>query len=166
MGARSFPGYPYDGHTMHEQIEQSAIIMQGLGIKPSVVYTDLGYRGVDKDNPDIEIRHRGKDKRLTDEGAGYSNDGKRSSRSSGTSKLITAWTAATSKAQKVMHCTLCCAVLSGLQHPLAAGNDCQERPGPFVVPAAREGFEGLFEKLAEIFGLNRLQNSNQRWALA
>jgi len=67
VGARSFPGNPYDGHTMHEQIEQSAILMQGLGVKPEVVYADLGYRGVDKNNPDIEIKHRGKDKRLTDE---------------------------------------------------------------------------------------------------
>ena len=67
VGARSFPGNPYDGHTLHEQIEQSAILMQSLGVKPEKVYTDLGYRGVDKDNPDIEIKHRGKDKRLTDE---------------------------------------------------------------------------------------------------
>lgn len=28
------------------------------------------------------------------------------------------------------------------------------------------GLTGLFAKLAEIFGLNRLQNSDQRWALA
>jgi transposase, IS5 family len=67
VGARSFAGNPYDGHTLHEQIEQSAILMQGLGIKPQKVYTDLGYRGVDKDNPEIEIKHRGKNKRLTDE---------------------------------------------------------------------------------------------------
>ena len=67
VGVRSFPGNPYDGHTLHEQIEQSAILMQGLGVKPEKVYTDLGYRGVDQDNPDIEIKHRGKDKRLTDE---------------------------------------------------------------------------------------------------
>ena len=67
VGARSFAGNPFDGHTLHEQIEQSAILMQGLGIKPRKVYTDLGYRGVDKDNPEIEIKHRGKDKRLTDE---------------------------------------------------------------------------------------------------
>jgi IS5 family transposase len=66
VGAKSFPGKPYDGHTMHEQIEQSAILMQGLGVKPEVVYADLGYRGVDRDNPEIEIKHRGKDKRLTD----------------------------------------------------------------------------------------------------
>jgi hypothetical protein len=28
------------------------------------------------------------------------------------------------------------------------------------------GLAGLFEKLAEFFGLNRSQNSDQRWALA
>lgn len=67
VGARSFPGNPYDGHTLHEQIEQSTILMQGLGVKPEVAYVDLGYRGVDKDNPGIEIKHRGKDKRLSDE---------------------------------------------------------------------------------------------------
>ena len=33
---------PYDGHTMNEQIEQSAILMQGLGVKPEMVYADLG----------------------------------------------------------------------------------------------------------------------------
>ncbi len=67
VGARSFPGNPYDGHTMHEQIEQSAILMQGLGVKPEVIYADLGYRGVDKDNPGVEIKHRGKDKRLKED---------------------------------------------------------------------------------------------------
>ena len=65
VGARSFPGNPYDGHTLHEQIEQSTILMQGLGVQPKTVYADLGYRGVDQDNPDIEIKHWGKNKRLT-----------------------------------------------------------------------------------------------------
>ena len=52
---------------MHVQIEQSAIPMQGMGVKPEVVYADLGYRGVDKDNLDIAIKHRGQDKLLNDE---------------------------------------------------------------------------------------------------
>jgi IS5 family transposase len=67
VGARSFPGNPHGGHTLNEQIEQSAILTENLGVKHEVVYTDLGYRGVDKDNPDIALKHRGKDKRLTDE---------------------------------------------------------------------------------------------------
>jgi hypothetical protein len=41
--------------------------MKALGIKPEVVYADLAYRGVDKENADIGIKYRGKDKRLTDE---------------------------------------------------------------------------------------------------
>jgi hypothetical protein len=52
---------------MLKHIEQSAILMQSLGVKPEVVYAVLGYRGVDKVNPDIEIKHRDKEKRLTDE---------------------------------------------------------------------------------------------------
>jgi IS5 family transposase len=66
VGARSFAGDPYDGHTLREQIEQSAILMLGLAIKPPKDFTYLGYRGVDKDKSEIEIKHRGKDKRLTD----------------------------------------------------------------------------------------------------
>ena len=41
--------------------------MRGLGVKPSLVCADLGYRGVEKDNPNIEIKHQGKNKRLSDE---------------------------------------------------------------------------------------------------
>jgi len=41
--------------------------MQGVGVKPEVVYAYMSYRGVDKENPGIEIQHRGKDKRLNDE---------------------------------------------------------------------------------------------------
>jgi IS5 family transposase len=67
VGARSYPNNPYGSHTKQEQNEQSAILMQGLGVKPEVVNAVLSYRGVDKENPHIEIKHRGKDKRLTDE---------------------------------------------------------------------------------------------------
>lgn len=45
VGSRTFPGNPYEGHTLHEQIEKSTILMQGLGDRPEVVYADLGYRG-------------------------------------------------------------------------------------------------------------------------
>ena len=41
---RSFPGNPYDGHTLAEQLEQSSILMEATGIKPETVYADLGYR--------------------------------------------------------------------------------------------------------------------------
>lgn len=35
------------------------------GRKPATAYVDLGYRGVDADNPGVAIKHRGKFKTLT-----------------------------------------------------------------------------------------------------
>ena len=67
VGARSFPGNPYDGHTLNEQLEQASILMQATGMKPETVYVDLGYRGVDQASPGIDIKHRGKFKSLTEQ---------------------------------------------------------------------------------------------------
>ena len=67
VGTRAFPGNPYDGHTLNEQVEQASILMQATGTKPETAYVDLGYRGVDKNNLGIDIKHRGKFKSLTDE---------------------------------------------------------------------------------------------------
>ena len=47
------------------QLEQTTNLMQDLGRAPKQVIVDLGYRGVDADNPGIEIIHRGKYKSLT-----------------------------------------------------------------------------------------------------
>lgn len=65
VGARAFHGNPYDGHTLAEQLEQATILMQDSRVKPTTAFVDLGYRGVDADNPDVHIVHRGKAKRLT-----------------------------------------------------------------------------------------------------
>jgi IS5 family transposase len=65
VGARSFPGRPYDGHVLREQLEQTGILLQDIGVKPKQVVADLGYRGVDADNPDIELLHRGKYKSMS-----------------------------------------------------------------------------------------------------
>ena len=67
VGARSFPGNPYDGHTLAEQIEQVSILTEDTGARPRQVMVDLGFRGVDADNPGVEIIHRGKFKSLTDQ---------------------------------------------------------------------------------------------------
>jgi transposase, IS5 family len=67
VGARAFHGNPYDGHTLNEQIEQATILMQDSAAKPAVVYVDLGYRGVDTDNPQVQIIHRGKSKRISEQ---------------------------------------------------------------------------------------------------
>lgn len=66
VGARTFPGNPYDGHVLAEQLEQTRILLEDTGREPKSVFVDLGYRGVDADNPGIEIIHRGKYKSLTD----------------------------------------------------------------------------------------------------
>ena len=165
VGARSFPGNPYDGHTMHEQIEQSAILMQGLGVKPEVVYADLGYRGVDKDNPDIEIKHRGKDKRLTEE------ERRLLKRRQAIEPIIGHLKAD----HRMDRCHLKGSEGDALQAVLcAAGYNIRwllrmivkKGLGLLLCLLQVSGLAGLFEKLAEIFGRNRLQNSDQRWVLA
>jgi len=65
VGARTFPGNPYDGHLLREQLEQTTILLEDLGVQPREVIVDLGFRGVDADNPGCEIIHRGKYKSLT-----------------------------------------------------------------------------------------------------
>ena len=66
MDARAFHGNPYDGHTLNEQLEQAAILMQDCRpTAPNPVFVDFGYRGVDTDNPQVRIVHRGKPIRLT-----------------------------------------------------------------------------------------------------
>ncbi len=64
VGARSFPGNPYDGHTLREQLEQTGILLEDVGVVPKHVMVDLGFRGVDRDNPKVQIIHRGKAKSL------------------------------------------------------------------------------------------------------
>jgi transposase, IS5 family len=64
VGARSFADTPYDGHTLNEQMEQVTNLMQDTGQRPQTVYADLSYRGVDAENPDTAIKHRGKFKTL------------------------------------------------------------------------------------------------------
>jgi transposase, IS5 family len=43
VGMRSIPGAPYDGHTLHSQLEQVQIL---TGVKPGLALADRGYRGV------------------------------------------------------------------------------------------------------------------------
>jgi len=67
MGARTFPGNPYDGHILSAVIEQATNLVQDLPVKIKQIVVDLGFRGVDKDNPGMEIIHRGKIKSLSQE---------------------------------------------------------------------------------------------------
>jgi IS5 family transposase len=65
VGARSVRANPYDGHTSNEQLEQATILPEDTGAQPKQVVVDLGFRGVDADNPGIQSIHRGKFKSLT-----------------------------------------------------------------------------------------------------
>ncbi|WP_366925696.1 transposase, partial [uncultured Nitrosomonas sp.] len=61
----TFPGNPYDGHTLHKQLTQTQTLLENAGSTPKQVIVDLGFRGVDADNPDVNIIHRGKYQSLT-----------------------------------------------------------------------------------------------------
>ena len=50
VGARSMPGNPYDGHTLHEVLEQAAILSD---VKPEMAFVDRGYRGVEVDGVQV-----------------------------------------------------------------------------------------------------------------
>ena len=54
---------------MHAQLEQSRILLEdvdpNVAIRPLQAVVDLGFRGVDWDNPGVEIIHRGKIKQLS-----------------------------------------------------------------------------------------------------
>ena len=65
VGVRTCPGNPYDGHILHQQLEQTRMLLEDTGSMPQQVIADLGFRGVDADNPQVEIIHRGKYKSLT-----------------------------------------------------------------------------------------------------
>src|SRR5690606_32385002 len=67
VGARAFQGNPYDGHTLNEQLEQASILMQDSRSKPATAFVDLGYRGVDAENPEVHIVHRGKSRRISEQ---------------------------------------------------------------------------------------------------
>jgi transposase, IS5 family len=68
VGARTFPGNPYDGHTLAEQLEQTSILLQDVPSAPRVktALVDLGFRGVDAELAPVELVHRGKSKTLSD----------------------------------------------------------------------------------------------------
>jgi hypothetical protein len=65
---RTFSRAPFDGHTLPGRIEQTTIMLQCSGFKPTRAVVGLGYRGVDAENFGLIITHRGKAKRLDADG--------------------------------------------------------------------------------------------------
>jgi len=71
LGARTFPGNPYDGHILSAVLEQATNLTQDLAVNLKHIVVDLGFRGVDADNPGREIIHRGKFKSLSQQQKGW-----------------------------------------------------------------------------------------------
>ena len=65
VGAKRFPGNPFDGHTLAAQIGQTNALVANSGKAIKEAYVDLGYRGVDADNPGVRVMHRGRIKSMT-----------------------------------------------------------------------------------------------------
>jgi IS5 family transposase len=67
VGARTFPGNPFDGHILSAVLEQATNIIQNVSVTIKQVVADLGFRGrqVDADNPRVKIIHRGRYKSLS-----------------------------------------------------------------------------------------------------
>jgi len=65
VGARSFPGNPYDGHTLAAQLEQTNTLLEDIGVKPTTAIVDLGYRAAAPDVAPVQVIHRGRYKTLT-----------------------------------------------------------------------------------------------------
>jgi len=71
LGARTFPGNPYDGHILNAVLEQATNLLQDHAVQLKQVVVDLGFRGVDADNPDVQIIHRGRYKTLSPQQKGW-----------------------------------------------------------------------------------------------
>ena len=65
VGAKRFAGNPFDGHTLATQIPQCNGLIEGSGKAVKQAFVDLGYRGVDADNPGVTVTHRGRIKSMS-----------------------------------------------------------------------------------------------------
>ena len=65
VGAKRFAGNPFDGHTLAALITQCNALPQRAGRTVKQAIVDLGYRGVDADNPGVAVTHRGRIKSMS-----------------------------------------------------------------------------------------------------
>jgi len=65
VGAKRFTGNPFDGHTLKAQLAQCNALTSSVGQPVKQAIVDLGYRGVDADNPGVQVVHRGRIKSMT-----------------------------------------------------------------------------------------------------
>jgi len=65
VGAKRFAGNPFDGHTLAAQITQCNGLIEISGKAVKQDFVDLGYRGVDADNPGMQVVQRGRLKSMS-----------------------------------------------------------------------------------------------------
>ena len=139
--------------------------MQGLGVKPEVVCADPGYRGVDKDNPDIEIKHRGKDKRLTNEERRLLKRRQAIEPIIGRLKADHRMDRCHLKGSEgdAMHAVLCAA---GYNIRWLLRMIAKKGLGGLLCLLLAAGLMAVWIKWAELIGRKSPQSSHQRWAMA
>ena len=116
---------------------------------------------MDKENPTIEIKHRGKDKRLTDEERKLLKRRQAIEPIIGHLKADHRMDRCHFKGLKgdALHAVLCAA---GYNIRWLLRMIARKGLGLLLCLLQVSGFVGLFEKLAAIFDRNRMQNSDQR----
>ena len=57
LGARTFPGNPYDGHILSAVLEQASNLLLDQAVTPEPIVVDPGFGGVGTDHPGEEIIH-------------------------------------------------------------------------------------------------------------
>jgi IS5 family transposase len=65
VGAKRFTGNPFDGNTLAAQLTQCNELIRSSGKQVKQAVVDLGYRGVDAQNPMVEVIHRGRIKSMS-----------------------------------------------------------------------------------------------------
>ena len=71
LGARALRGNPYDGFILSAVLELATNPTQDIAVKLKHIVVDLGFRGVNADNPDKQIIHRGKFKSVSKQQKGW-----------------------------------------------------------------------------------------------
>jgi len=120
---------------------------------------------VDKDNPQIEIKHRGKDKRLTDEERRLLKRRQAIEPIIGHLKADHRMNRCHLKGSEgdALHAVLCAA---GYNIRWLLRMIVKKGLGLLLSLVKVSGLAGIFQKLSEIFGRNRMQHSDQHWVLA
>ena len=120
---------------------------------------------MDKDNPDIEIKHLGKDKHLSDEERKLLKRRQAIEPIIGHLKTDHRMDRCRLKGSEgdALHAVLCTA---GYNIRWLLRMIVKNGLGLVLRLLQASGLAGLFDKLAEIIGRNRLQNTDQRWVLA